>query len=165
MKHMSTIAIALLASSVAIAQPMGGQGGGMMQMMGGGGHHCMMMQRPEGALAFLKTELKITGSQEAAWNTFASAYRAAAPAQQGDHAKHGGDHKKHQGREHGKAQSFLEKAAHHQDMMETHHQGFAKRYEAAKALYNALDAGQRKTADELLMHYVMPHHGGMIGEH
>lgn len=163
MKYVSTMAIALLASSAAIAQPMGGHGGGMM-MGGGGGHHCMMMQRTEGALAFLKTELKITGSQEAAWNAFAASYRAAAPAMHGDDAKHDGGHKKHQGRKHGNAQSFLEKAVHHQDMMEAHHQTFAKRYEAAKALYEALDANQRKTADELLMHYVMPHHGGGMHE-
>jgi hypothetical protein len=49
-------------------------------------------------------------------------------------------------------------------MMEAHHQTFAKRYEASKTLYEALDAGQRKTADELLMHYVMPHHGGGMHE-
>jgi hypothetical protein len=162
MKISSMMAIALLASSAAVAQPMGGQGGGMMQMMGGG-HHCMMMmQRTEGALAFLKTELKITASQEGAWNSFAAAYRAGASSEDADHDKHGGDHKGHKG-QHSKMQSFLDKAAHHQDMMETHHQGFAKRFEAAKALYGALDAGQRKTADELLMHYVMPHHGGMMG--
>ena len=164
MKYLGPIAIALLASSAAVAQPMGGHSGGMMQMMGGG-HHCMMMQRTEGALAFLKTELKITPSQDEAWNTFAAAYRAASPAKQQDHAEHGGDRKKYQGPRHGKAHSFLEKSAHHQDMMETHHQDFTKRSEAAKALYGALDAGQRKTADELLMHYVMSHHGGMMGEH
>lgn len=161
MKISSMMAIALLASSAAVAQPMGGHGGGCMMQMMGGGHHCMMMQRTEGALAFLKTELKITASQEGAWNSFAAAYRAGASAEHADD-EHGGDRKDHKGR-HGKMQSFLDKAAHHQDMMETHHQGFAKRFEAAKALYGALDAGQRKTADELLMHYVMPHHGDMMG--
>jgi predicted Zn-dependent protease len=154
MKMLSSIAVALLASSAALAQPMGGHGGG--QMMGG---HGMMMQRPEGALAFLKTELKITPAQEQAWNAFAGAYRDAAGSGHEGHGKQG-DHKAHG--KHGKAESFLDKASHHLEMMDTHHAGFRKIYDAAKPLYGALNTEQRKTADELLMHYLMPHHrGGM----
>jgi LTXXQ motif family protein len=160
MKTLSAIAVTLLASSAAFAQPMGGHGGGerpqMMQMMGG---HCMMMQRTEGALAFLKTELKISSSQEQDWSAFAAAYRDAAGAGHEGEDKHD-NHKAR--REHGKAGSFLDKAKHHLEMMDTHHAGFRKVYDAAKPLYEALNAEQRKTADELLMHYLMPHHrGGM----
>lgn len=162
MKMLTGVAIALLASSAAFAQPMGGHRGGdrpkMMDMMGG---HCMMMQRTEGALAFLKTELKIEPSQERAWDAFATAFRDAASDEHGDgQDEHGDDRKGH--REHGKTQSFLENADHHLEMMEAHHESFKKTYEAAKSLYATLGADQRKTADELLMHYVMPHHGGMM---
>ncbi len=154
MNTLTIVAVALLASSAALAQPM--MGGGQ----GGGGGQCMMMQRTEGALAFLKTELKIASSQEKAWNDFAEAYRNAAG---GDHKEHG---KKQDGHKaHGKpdkAKSFLDKAQHHIEMMDMHHAGFKKVYDAAKPLYEALDTDQRKTADELLMHFLMPHHqGGM----
>jgi hypothetical protein len=161
MRTLTIFAVALLASSAALAQPMGGgQGGGMMGggMMGGGGH-CMMMQRTEGALAFLKTELKIASSQEKAWNDFAEAYRDAAGGDHEEHGKKQGDHKAHG--KHGKAESFPDKAKHHIEMMDMHHAGFKKVYDAAKPLYEALDTDQRKTADELLMHFLMPRHRGM----
>jgi hypothetical protein len=59
-------------------------GGGMMTMpgmMGEGampmvGMMAMMAAHPEGWIAFLKTELKITEAQSAAWNGFAEALRA-----------------------------------------------------------------------------------------
>ncbi len=62
-------------------------GGNMMQMMGmmgqsGGATGCGGMSgmatidRVEGRIAFLKTELKITDAQGAAWNAFADALRA-----------------------------------------------------------------------------------------
>ena len=154
MKTLTILAVALLASSAALAQPMGGHGGG--NMMSGG---CVMMQRTEGALAFLKTELKIAPSQEQAWNDFADAYRDAAGAGHEGHGKKPGDHKA-QGK-HDKAESFLDKAQHHLEMMDMHHAGFKKVYDAAKPLYETLNTEQRKTADELLMHYLMPRHGGM----
>jgi len=158
MKTLTIFAVALLASSAALAQPMGGHGGGGNMM---GGHCMMMMQRTEGALAFLKTELKITPSQERAWNAFADAYRDSAGGGHEDQGEHG-DHKTQAHGMHGKAESFLDKAKHHTEMMDMHHAGFNRVYDAAKPLYQALDTGQRKTADELLMHYLMPrHHGGM----
>lgn len=157
MRALTIFAVALLASSAALAQPVGDHGGGHM-MMGGGGH-CMMMQRTEGALAFLKTELKITVSQERAWNAFADAYREAAGGAHEGHGKKQGDHAAHD--KHGKPESFLDKAQHHLEMMDKHHAGFKNVYDAAKPLYEALDSEQRKTADELLMHFLMPHHGGM----
>lgn len=155
MRTWTMLAVALLASSAALAQPMGGHGGGGGHMMMDGGGHCVMMQRPEGALAFLKTELKIASSQERAWNAFADAYREAAGGAHEGHGEKNGDHAKH-----GKAQSFLDKAQHHVEMMDKHHAGFKSVYDAAKPLYEALNPDQRKAADELLMHFLMPHHGG-----
>lgn len=46
----------------------------------------MMSPHVEGRLAFLKTELKITDKQTAAWDRYADAYRTAA---QSMHAMHG----------------------------------------------------------------------------
>lgn len=159
MRLMTGAAIALLASTAAFAQPMGGHGGGerpMMGMMGGGA--CMMIKRTEGALAFLKTELKITQAQEKTWGSFATAFRASAT----DKPAHGGP--KGHGAKHGKgeAATFPEKVAHHTAMMDAHHAGFKTLSDAAKPLYDALNAEQRKTADELLMHFVMSHHCGMM---
>jgi hypothetical protein len=161
MRLLTGAAIALLASTAAFAQPMGGHGGQggdrpMMGMMGGG--PCMMIKRTEGALAFLKTELKITPAQEKAWGSFATAFRAASA----DKAGHGG-HKGH-GAKHGKgeAATFPDKVAHHAAMMDSHHAGFKTLSDAAKPLYDGLSAEQRKTADDLLIHFVMSHHCGMM---
>lgn len=160
MKLLTGAAIALLASTAAFAQPMGGHGGErpMMGMMMGGGGPCMMIKRTEGALAFLKTELKITPAQEKTWSSFATAFRAAAD----DKPAHDGPkgHSAKQGK--GEAATFPEKVAHHTAMMDAHHAGFKTLSGAAKPLYDALSAEQRKTADELLMHFVMSHHCGMM---
>ena len=58
-------------------------GGGMGGMEHGGGmagmmRHmlCGVTEHVEGRLAYLKAELKLTDAQQAAWNTFADAYRA-----------------------------------------------------------------------------------------
>lgn len=159
MRLLTGAAIALLASTAAFAQPMGGHGGErpMMGMMMGGGP-CMMIKRTEGALAFLKTELKITPAQDKPWGSFAAAFRAAAA----DKPAHGGP--KGPGMKHGKgeAATFPEKVGHHTAMMDAHHAGFKALSDAAKPLYDALNAEQRKTADEVLMHFVMSHHCGMM---
>jgi hypothetical protein len=160
MRLLTGAAIALLVSTVAFAQPMGGHGGGdrpMMGMMMGGGP-CMMIKRTEGALAFLKTELKITPAQEKVWGSFATAFRASAA----DKPAHGGP--KGHGAKHGKGDTatFPEKVTHHAAMMDAHHADFKALSDAAKPLYDALSAEQRKTADELLMHFVMSHHCGMM---
>jgi len=61
----------------------GGMGGMMGGMEHGGGmagmmRHmlCGVTEHVEGRLAYLKAELKLTDAQQAAWNTFADAYRA-----------------------------------------------------------------------------------------
>jgi hypothetical protein len=61
-----------------MAMGRGMMGGGMMEspgMMGFGG---MMIDHVEGRISFLKTELKITDAQSAAWNAFAESLRASA---------------------------------------------------------------------------------------
>ncbi len=55
----------------------GGMMGGMMMGQGGPGPR-MATDHIEGRIAFLKAELKITGSQNAAWNGFADALRGSA---------------------------------------------------------------------------------------
>jgi len=73
-------------------------GGGMMQKM-----LCGVTEHVDGRLAYLKAELKLTDQQQAAWNTFADAFRAstqktakvcaaneAAAAGGGDHSMHHG---------------------------------------------------------------------------
>ena len=47
----------------------------MMQMMGGQAPGMGMMDHVEGRIAFLRTELKITGAQAGVWNAFAEALR------------------------------------------------------------------------------------------
>ena len=173
MRLLTGAAIALLASTAALAQPgpMGPRGGGpmmadnmpMMGMMG----HCAMMRRSEGALAFLKTELKIAGPQEKAWNGFADAYRAEAAklpkgpggAPMGPGMMGGGPGMMGPGggMVSPVGQPFPKAVETHLQMMERHIASARKLSDAAKPLYDALNAEQRKTADELLVHFVMMH--------
>ena len=159
MKLMSVAMAALLMSSAALAQPGPMMGGDDMPMMGMMGGHCAMMGRTEGALAFLKTELKITAAQEKSWDAFADAYRANAADMPMGHGPRGG---------HGKMKGkgahmmggmgggpFPDVMAQHLQMMEQHIDGARKMTDAATPLYKALNADQRKTADELLPRFVM----------
>jgi hypothetical protein len=50
--------------------------GAMDPAMGGRGNTCRMDEHIDGQLAYLKTELKITGEQTPQWNVFADAFRA-----------------------------------------------------------------------------------------
>jgi hypothetical protein len=163
MKFLTGALIALVASTAAFAQPgphsgmMGGQGPmtGEMGMMGGMMGHCAMMRRSEGALAFLKTELAITPAQAKAWDAFAAAYRAEAankPRGQMMGGPGGGMMKRGAG---GAQQAFPEAVAQHVQMMESRLAGTKRLMDTAKPLYDALNAEQRKSADELLAHFIM----------
>jgi len=169
MRIVSVLIATLLASSAALAQPgpmMGGQGqmadGMPMGMMMGG---CAMMGRSEGALAFLKTELQIKASQEKAWSAFADAYRKDAterPMGPGPH--HGGMKGSGMGRGKmgagmmgGSGEPFPKVMEQHIQMMQSHLDRANTMNSAAKPLYDALNAEQRKTADELLPRFVMMH--------
>lgn len=161
MRLLTGAAIALLASTATFAQPMMGGHDGDRPMMGMGGGPCSMMTHTEGALAFLRTELKIGAAQEKYWDAFAAAFRDEAAKREGHRPKHRGDPPRG-GRGHGEDMTFADMAAHHMEMMDEHQAGFKRLYDAAKPLYDSLNGEQRKSADELLMHFLMSHHCGMM---
>ena len=155
MKMLSCAALLLALALPALAEtaghgPEAGEGRPGMGMMHG---MCPMMgmhQRTEGALAFLKTELKITPAQTAAWDTLAAAYREAKgktgqmPMMQG--GKMGG----------GKAaQPLPERMAQHAKMMEDHLARMTKMQAPVTQLYAVLGTDQKRTADELLPMFMM----------
>mgnify|MGYP001257696394 CR=1 FL=1 len=171
MRVATAVIAALVASTVALAQPgpmMGGDKpmGGNMPMMGMMMGHCAMMQRTEGTLAFLKTELKVTDAQEKAWDGFATAYRSNVagglrghgPMRGKPHGAKGPGAKGNMGpgmMRGGASGPFPEAMAQHVKMMEDRLSNATKLRDATKPLYDALSTDQRKTADELLPHFVM----------
>jgi hypothetical protein len=114
----------------------GGMGGGMHNMM-------TLMQHPEGQIAFLKTELKITPAQETAWSTFADALRAYATQMNGNH-----DTMAQQRRD--EAKPLPETLSFRIQMMEMHLASLKGYQEAVAKLYGTLSDEQKKTADDLL---------------
>lgn len=112
---------------------------GMMQMMMGGQH---MAAHVEGRIAFLKAELKITGTQLPLWNAVAEAMRASAKSMTGMPSQMAMMQS---------ATPLPEKLAAHEKMMATHLEGLRKLKAAIDPLYAALDTGQKKTADELMI--------------
>lgn len=136
------------------------RGGGMMGMM-----HCPMMGgHVEGALAFLKTELKISDAQASAWNDFADAYRdfmtsrPAAMMRQRGGMMEGAEGSSAEGAQHG-SMSYPDRMKAHMQMMQKHVDAGQKLEPAVEDLYAALNREQRKTADELLPMFTM---GGMM---
>lgn len=142
------------------AQPgtgMGMMGGGMMGQMGGpmggmmmGGEGGQMMgqgmpmgRHVEGRLAFLRAEIKITDAQNAPWNAFADAVRAANKSLAGTMPMHG-------------RRANLPKST-WLDRMDQDEQAVAARLAAIKSvraaaepLYAAFSDEQKKIADELM---------------
>lgn len=145
-----TLALPALADPPSRPGPMMGQG----QMMGDERSGMGMMrgmcpmgmgQHTEGALAFLKTELKITPAQTTAFDAFAAAYR--------ETKAHGGQMPMMPGgmMAGGKTgQPLPERMAQHIQMMEEHLAQMKKIQTPAAQLYAALGADQKRTADELL---------------
>jgi hypothetical protein len=148
MKTLACAAFLLVLAAPALAAPpprhgpMMGQGpmmgddhAGMSMMRGmcpmGMGQHI------EGTLAFLKTELKITPAQNAAWEAFATAYRGT--------KGHGGSMPMMPGG----------MMALHAKMMEEHLAQMKKMQAPLNQLYAALSADQKRTADELLPMFMM----------
>jgi hypothetical protein len=128
----------------------------MMQMMGQSGAEtgCAGMSgmatidRVEGRIAFLRTELKITDAQDAAWNAFADALRA--------NAKSLGEVRASMVPQVGAAQQGLV------DRLALQEKWLAARLEGTRAIKSALtnlvgtfSDDQKKAADELLA----PHMG------
>lgn len=135
-------------STKATATPPGSQG--MMGMMQG--MKCPMAGHTEGTLAFLKTELNITPAQREAWEAFAGAYRdiAASQGSMMGEGMMGGGMMGGDGKGGMMAKPFPDRMAMHTQMMERHLAAAKKIQAAVEPLYAALDAKQRKTADEIL---------------
>ena len=158
-----TLAVPALADPPAPRGPMMGPGPMMADERGGMGMMRSMCpmgmgQHTEGALAFLKTELKITSAQGDAWEAFARAYREAkgqggqmpmAPGMMGG-GRMGG------GMMGGKGpQAMPERMAQHINMMEEHLAQMKKMQAPVTQLYTALGAEQKRAADELLPMFMM----------
>ena len=121
------------------------------------GMSCPMMGgHTEGSLAFLKAELKVTDAQGAAWTAFADGYRVFAasapqmPMQSGGMMGGGASMPAGQG-----STTFPEHMKARMQMMEDR-AAAAKKFEpAVDALYNVLNAEQKKTADDLFPMFTM----------
>ncbi len=137
------------------AMPMPGGGGtGMMGMMGSGGmphmggmmDHMAMMQmmgeRTEGRLAFIKAELAITEAQLPAWNAYADVVRAEAKRRSAGKPMMG----------HGAvpAATWIDRLTLQEQDMEQRLDSLRRLKGVSAALYAALSATQKKTADEVL---------------
>ncbi len=109
--------------------------GNMMPMMSG-----MMSSHVEGRLAFLKTELKITSDQSAAWDSYADAYRAAATSM---HSMMGSMMGMTQG-------DLPSRLATHERMMQAHLDALKSIDGPLTALYAVLTPDQKKAADDLI---------------
>ncbi len=112
-----------------------GMMGSMMPMMSG-----MMSSHVDDKLTFLKTELKITSSQSAAWDRYADAYRAAATSM---HSMMGSMMGMMQG-------DLPSRMATHEKMMQAHLDALKTISEPLNALYAVLTADQKKAADDLI---------------
>jgi hypothetical protein len=119
--------------------------GGMMDqgMMDGWGHGMMMGHRlNEERLKALKSELAISDAQAKAWDDYAAAITAAARTMREAHMQMMS------------AQlpaTLPERLVLHDNMMSSRHETMKKISEATLALYNTLDANQKKKADEVIM--------------
>ena len=114
----------------------------MMRMMMGQGGLPMMAKHIEGRLAFLKTELKITDAQLPLWNAFAEAMREDASTMHAmPHPMMGMN----------KAATLPDKLAAHETMLTAHLEAVRKLKAAADPLYAALNADQKKTADDIML--------------
>ncbi len=120
---------------------------GMMQqmMMGENG----MAGHVEGRIAFLKAELKITDAQQPLWKAVVDVMRANATSRGG--TPNGMAMM-------GLAATLPDKLAMHEKMMATHLDALRKLRAAVEPLYAALNADQKKTADELMIGQM-----GMLG--
>lgn len=114
--------------------------GGMSMMMGQNGMS-MIAKHIEGRIAFLKTELKITDAQLPLWNAFAQAMRDNATAMQAmPHTMMGM-----------KATTLPDKLAARETTLTAHIEAVRNLKAAADPLYAALNADQKKTADEIML--------------
>jgi len=118
---------------------------GMMQMMMGqdgmGGMGAMMARHVEGRIAFLKTELKITDTQQKPWNAVADVMRANAKTMM----------EMPGGMMAGSAATTLpDKLAAREQALTARLDAVRKYRAAVGSLYAVLSDDQKKTADELM---------------
>jgi hypothetical protein len=133
------------ASSVAMPgcmMPEAESGMPVMRMMMGHGGMSMMAKHIEGRLAFLKTELKITDAQLPLWNAFAQVMRDDASTIQA---------MPHPMMEMNKAVTLPDKLAERETMLAARLDAVRKLKAVADPLYAALNADQKKTADDIML--------------
>ena len=133
------------ASSVAMPgcmMPEAESGMPVMRMMMGHGGMSMMAKHIEGRLAFLKTELKITDAQLPLWNAFAQAMRDNASTMQA---------MPYPMMEMNKAATLFDKLAERETILAARLEAVRKLKAAAEPLYAALNADQKKTADDIML--------------
>ncbi len=130
------------AASSGPAAPGSMMGSGMMSMMNGGAMAMMAPERIEGRIAFLRTELKITGAQESLWSAFAEALRANARAMSSTHAMAG------QG---AASQALPQRIERQERALSGQLDALRQLKTALQPLYAALDDAQKQTADQLLL--------------
>lgn len=139
------------AAASGVPPGMGMMSGGMMPMM----NQMSGMMAPahvEGRIAFLKTELKITSSQEPLWQGFAEALRSDARTMD-DMAK------KMQGMMMSGMKetesSLIDRLDRRESMLNAHLDRLRRIRTALGPLYESLDDEQRRSADELIMPVAM----------
>jgi hypothetical protein len=141
-----------------------GGGAGHGGMMGGGDQHAMMRkmmcgvsEHVDGRLAYLKAELKLTDQQQAAWNSFADAFRAAAQ-KTGQFCASITD-------EHGGHEGVIDHLAKMESHMTAHLESVRSVKAAIEPLFKVLTDEQKKTANEALTSVmkVGMHMGGGMG--
>jgi LTXXQ motif family protein len=123
----------------------------MMQKMGmmrqpGGGMGMATIDRVEGRIAFLRTELKITDAQDAAWNAFADALRA--------NAKSLGEVRSSMMAAMAAQQSLVERFDLQEKWLAARLEGTRTIKAALANLIGVLSEDQKKAADELLAPHV-----------
>ncbi len=161
MRRTALIAV-LLAGTLAGTAMAAGPDGGMFHR-GGGMHQKMMRQGErfehiEGRLAFLKTELKITGNQETAWNSFATVLRQQNESAKSAYEKRKGEMRGRFEQKDGARDAMQERPVtplpERFTKMETRLQARLDHLETLKGatlkFYGVLNAEQKKTADEIL---------------
>ena len=136
------------------------QGGGMRGHMMDQGHPGWMHERTDGRLAFLRTELKITKKQGAAWDKLATAVRTTSESHKAmmrsmmEERRSGEFFKR----------PLPERLVFHQTHLEARLEHVKSVSEAVDGLYEILDDEQKKSADELVLP-MMGMGGGMMGRH
>jgi hypothetical protein len=132
--------------------PRWGMGQGMME--GWGGHGSMMgfgsdamLDRIDGRLAFLKTELKITEAQSAAWDELAGVIRTTSEGHN--------DMMRSMMKEMHSGDFFKKPLPERLQIQETHMEARLEQIKSVKAavdkLYAMLDQDQKKAADDIVL--------------